>query len=171
MSWTIPGPIHQQWQCSSLPPPPAICQTCKEIFSPRNALFSHLHKTLHYLRSTIRSMLCLIVPSKASWWKVGTGTTFKDYNYCEIRYQLSLKSPDSESWGCANTGSGMSLIDESVLESDARSSCKRTVKSPVHIKGLRYEMYLSKESIVMDVFFPDVTNTRLAKITREFHIV
>ena len=32
-------------------------------------------------------------------------------------------------------------------------------------------MYLSKESVVLDVFFPDVTNTRLAKITREFHIV
>ena len=32
-------------------------------------------------------------------------------------------------------------------------------------------MYLSKESLVLDVFFPDVANTRLAKITREFHIV
>jgi len=31
-------------------------------------------------------------------------------------------------------------------------------------------MYLSKESVVMDVFFPNV-NTRLARITRDFHIV
>jgi len=38
-------------------------------------------------------------------------------------------------------------------------------------KGFGNEMYLSKESVVLDVFFPDVTNTRLAKIMREFHIV
>jgi hypothetical protein len=63
----------------------------------------------------------------------------------------------------------MSLVDESVLESGALSS--RKSQSPVHIKGLGDEMYLSKESVVLDVFFPDVTNTRLAKITREFHIV
>ena len=64
----------------------------------------------------------------------------------------------------------MSLVDESVLKAGAPSG-KRTVKSPVHIKGIGDEMYLSKESVVLDVFFPDVTNTRLAKITREFHIV
>src|SRR5271155_5746647 len=63
----------------------------------------------------------------------------------------------------------MSLVDESVLESGALSS--RKSQSPVHIKGFGDEMYLSKESVVLDVFFPDVTNTRLAKITREFHIV
>src|SRR5271167_4525658 len=63
----------------------------------------------------------------------------------------------------------MSLVDESVLESGALSS--RKSQSPVHIKGLGNEMYLSKESVVLDVFFPDVTNTRLAKVTREFHIV
>jgi hypothetical protein len=63
----------------------------------------------------------------------------------------------------------MSLVDESVLESCTLSS--RKSKSPVHIKGVGDELYLSKESVVLDVFFPDVTNTRLAKITREFHIV
>src|SRR5271169_6536349 len=58
----------------------------------------------------------------------------------------------------------MSLVDESVLESGALSS--RKSQSPVHVKGIGDEMYLSKESVVLDV-----TNTRLAKITREFHIV
>jgi hypothetical protein len=112
-----------------------------------------------------------IVASQAPRRKVGTGTAFKDFSYCEIRYQLSPKSPDTESWGCADTGSGMSLVDESVLESGALSSRKRTIKSPVHLKGIGDELYLSKESVVLDVFFPDITKTRLAKITREFHIV
>src|SRR5271170_8519615 len=164
----MPGPVRQQRRRSS---PPAICRTCKEPFSSRNALFSHLGKTFHYLRSAIKSVLRPIVASKAQRRKVGTGTAFKDFNYCEVRYQLSLKSPDSESWGCADTGSGMSLVDESVLESGALSSRKRTVKSPVHVKGIGDEMYLSKGSMVLDVFLPDVTNTRLAKIRREFHIV
>src|SRR5271170_486991 len=162
----MPGPVRQQRRRSS---PPAICRTCKEPFSSRNALFSHLGKTFHYLRSAIKSVLRPIVASKAQRRKVGTGTAFKDFNYCEVRYQLSFKSPDSESWGCADTGSGMSLVDESVLESGALSS--RKSQSPVHVQGIGDEMYLSKESVVLDVFFPDVTNTRLAKITREFHIV
>ena len=166
MPVSTPPVRHQRRRRSS---PPAICRTCKEAFSSRNALFSHLGKTLHYLRSAIKSVLRSIIASKAQRRKVGTGTAFKDFNYCEVRYQLSPKSPDSESWGCADTGSGMSLVDESVLESGALSS--RKCQSPVHVKGIGDEMYLSKESVVLDVFFPDVTNTRLAKITREFHIV
>ena len=168
---TFTTPVRQQRHCSPPPRPPAICRTCKQAFSSRNALFHHLSETFHYLRSTIKSAFRPIVASKAPRRKVGTGTAFKDFNYCEIRYQLSPKSPDSESWGCADTGSGMSLVDESVLESGAPSSSKRTVKSPVHVKGIGDEMYLSKESMVLDVFLPDVTNTRLAKIRREFHIV
>ena len=169
---TSTTPVRQQRHSSSPPPPPpAICRTCKQAFPSRNALFYHLSETFHYLRSAIESVFRPIVASTAPRRKVGTGTAFKDFNYCEIRYQLSSKSPDSESWGCADTGSGMSLVDESVLQSGALSSSKRTVKSPVHVKGIGDEMYLSKESMVLDVFLPDVTNTRLAKIRREFHIV
>src|SRR5271168_1318964 len=166
----MPAPVHyhtRRRSTSPPPAPPAICRTCKETFSSRNALFSHLRKTFHYLQSTIRSVLRPIVASKAQRRKVGTGTAFKDFSYCEVRYQFS--STSSDAWGCADTGSGMSLVNESVLESGALSS--RKSQSPVHIKGLGDEMYLSKEPVVLDVFFPDVTNTRLAKITREFHIV
>jgi hypothetical protein len=156
---------HQRHRRS---PSPAVCRACKDTFPSSNALFQHLNASLHFLRS--RKSRRSIVASKASRHKVGTGTAYKDFNYCEVRYQLSPKSPKSESWGCADTGSGMSLVDESVLKAGAPSG-KRNVKSPVHIKGIGDEMYLSKESVVLDVFFPDVTNTRLAKITREFHIV
>src|SRR5271155_5258680 len=165
----MPGPVRHQRRRRS-PPSLAVCRTCKETFPSRNALFAHVNKELHFLRSCITSKSFRpIVASKAQRRKVGTGTAFRDFNYCAVRYQLSFKSPDSESWGCADTGSGMSLVDESVLESGALSS--RKSQSPVHIKGLGNEMYLSKESVVLDVFFPDITNTRLAKITREFHIV
>src|ERR1700733_4165592 len=90
------------------------------------------------------------------------GTAYNDFNYCEVRYQLSpksAKSADTELWGCADTGSGMSLVDESVLKAGA-PSCKRTANSPVHIKGVGDELSVSKESVVLDVFFPDVTKTR-----------
>src|SRR5271155_4984352 len=165
-------PVRRQRRRRSRPSP-AVCRTCKETFPSRNALFAHVNKELHFLRSRITSKSFRpVVASKAPQQKVGTGTAFKDFNYCEVRYQLSPKSPDSESWGCADTGSGMSLVDESVIQSIPESSGKtRHSNSPVHIKGVGDEMYLSKESLVLDVFFPDVTNTRLAKITREFHIV
>src|SRR5277367_4725839 len=160
-------PVRHQRRRRS-PPSPAVCRTCKDTFPSSNALFQHLNKSLHFLRS--RKSRRSIVASKAPRHKVGTGTAYKDFNYCEVRYQLSSKSPKSESWGCADTGSGMSLVDESILKAGAPSS-KRTTNSPVHIKGVGDELFLSKESVVLDVFFPDVTNTRLAKIMREFHIV
>src|SRR5208282_4987727 len=109
---TILSCVRQQTRS---PPLSSVCRTCKETFSSRNALFFHLKKTLHYLRSTVKTVLRPIVASKASRQKVGTGTAFKDFNYCEFRYQLSHKAPES-SWGCADTGSGMSLVDESILE-------------------------------------------------------
>src|SRR5271154_5336006 len=165
----MPSPVRHQRRRRSRPSP-AVCRTCKESFLSRNTLFAHVNKELHFLRSLITTKSFRpVVASKAPRQKVGTGTAYKDFNYCEVRYQLSPKSPDSESWGCADTGCGMSLVDESVLESGALSS--RKSQSPIHIKGLGDEMYLSKESVVLDVFFPDITNTRLAKITREFHIV
>src|SRR5271170_6341874 len=163
----MPSPVRHQRRRRS-PPSLAVCRTCKETFPSRNALFAHVNKELHFLRSCITSKSFRpIVASKAQRRKVGTGTAFKDFSYCEVRYQFSSTSPDS--WGCADTGSGMSLVDESVLESGTLSS--RKSQSPVHVKCIGDEMYLSKESVVLDVFFPDVTNTRLAKITREFHIV
>ena len=162
---TSTPPVRRQRRRRSSP---AVCRTCKETFPSRNALFAHVNKELHFLRSCITSKSFRpIIASKAQRRKVGTGTAFKDFSYCEVRYQFSSTSPDS--WGCVDTGSGMSLVDESVLESGALSS--RKSQSPVHVKGIGDEMYLSKESVVLDVFFPDVTNTRLAKITREFHIV
>src|SRR5271163_175763 len=168
----MPGPVRHQRRSHS-PPSLAVCRTCKETFPSRNALFAHIIKELHFLRSCITyKSFRPVVASKAPQQKVGTGTAFKDFNYCEVHYQLSHKSPDSESWGCADTGSGMSLVNESVIQSIPESSGKtRHTNSPVHIKGVGDEMYLSKESVVLDVFFPDVTNTRLAKIMREFHIV
>jgi hypothetical protein len=169
---TVPSSIRPQTRRFSPSPPPAICRTCKETFSSRNALFYHLNKSLHFLRSSIApKSLRPIVASKASKRKVGTGYAFRDYSYCEVRYQLSPTS-SSESWGCADTGSGMSLVDESVLQSLPEAIDKtRKVKSPVHIKGVGDEMYLSQESVVLDVFLPDITNSCLAKITREFHVV
>src|SRR5271154_1930952 len=168
----MPSPVRHQRRRRSRPSP-AVCRTCKESFLSRNTLFAHVNKELHFLRSLITTKSFRpVVASKAPRQEVGTGTAYKDFNYCEVRYQLSPKSPNSESWGCADTGCGMSLVDESVIQSIPESSGKtRHSNSPVHIKGVGDEMYLSKESLVLDVFFPDVTNTRLAKITREFHIV
>ena len=68
---------------------PAICRTCKEEFLSRNALFEHFKKTLHFLRTTLKPSLRTIISSKASKRKVGTGYAYRDFNYCEIRYQLS----------------------------------------------------------------------------------
>ena len=57
------------------------------------------------------------------------------------------------------------IVDESLLQPIPEVIDKtRKIKSPVHIKGVGDEMYLSQESMVLDVFLPDVTNSRLTKI-------
>jgi len=120
-------PVRRQRRRRSRPSP-AVCRTCKETFPSRNALFAHINKELHFLRSCITSKSFRpVVASKAPQQKVGTGTAFKDFNYCEVRYQLSPKSPDSESWGCADTGSGMSLVDESVIQCSASPGALESV--------------------------------------------
>ena len=132
----MPGPVRHQRRRRS-PPSLAVCRTCKETFPSRNALFTHVNKELHFLRSPITSKSFRpVVASKAPRQKVGTGTAFKDFNYCEVRYQLSPKSPDSESWGCADTGSGMSLVDESVIQGSASPGALESVSIQLTLKVL-----------------------------------
>jgi hypothetical protein len=133
----------------------AIWRTCKETFPSRNILFEHVNKTLHFLRTTILHPFRQIVSNKASIQKVDTGYAYKDFNYCQFCYQLSLTT--DESLGCVDTGSGMSLVNESVLESVSQLRSKaRIINSPVHIKGVGNKLFLSQESVVLDIFFPDV---------------
>src|SRR5271154_4398969 len=48
----MPGPIRHQRRRRSHPSP-AVCRTCKETFPSHNALFAHIIKELHFLRSCI----------------------------------------------------------------------------------------------------------------------
>src|SRR5271155_6010748 len=129
-------PVRRQRRRRSRPSP-AVCRTCKETFPSRNALFAHVNKELHFLRSRITSKSFRpVVASKAPQQKVGTGTAYKDFNYCEVRYQLSPKSRDSESWGCADTGCGMSLVDESVIQGSASPGALESVSIQLTLKVL-----------------------------------
>jgi hypothetical protein len=152
------------------------CRLCKEEFPSRNKLHSHLEITKHYSSpppsstAEVASPLApVIVDSKADSSKVGSGTAFRDYHYMEIRYLLHPKStPD---WGCMETGSGMSMIDSTLL-TGLRYWVKRvTSKEPIKIHGLGDTIYNSWETVVMPIYLPDESGTKLAKITREFHVV
>jgi hypothetical protein len=152
-------------------------------------LFVHLNATKHFLKSIpeaetssqkpspgtiISSYAPTIITSNASCENIGTGAAYKDFSYCEIQYKLTDERGPA-SWGCADTGSGMSLVDKKALDSIPwwqMGSLKR-IEAVVGIKGVGDDSvpYTSKETIVLNVFLPDLSGKRFAKVRREFHIV
>src|SRR5277367_2146854 len=86
----------------------------------------------------------------------------------EIRYLLYPKgTPD---WGCMDTGCGMSIIDSTLL-TELRWVKRITSKEPVEVRGTGDTVHNSWETVVMSIYLPDESGTKLAKITRELHVV
>jgi len=170
-------------------PPPSACRTCRQQFPSRNALFVHLNATKHFLKSIpkaktssqkpspgtiISSYAPTIITSNAPCENVGTGAAYKDFSYCEIQYKLTDERGPA-SWGCTDTGSGISLVDKKALDSIPWWEKKnlKKIEAVVGIKGVGDDSvpYTSKETIVLNVFLPDLSGKRFAKLRREFHIV
>jgi hypothetical protein len=171
-------------------PPPSACRTCRQQFTSRNALFVHLNASKHFLKSIlpkaktssqtpspgtiISSYAPTIIASNAPSENVGTGAAYKDFSYCEIQYKLTDQGGPA-SWGCADTGSGMSLVNRKALDSIPWWETKhlKKIEAVVGIKGVGDDSvpYTSKETIVLNVFLPDLSGKRFAKVRREFHIV
>src|SRR6202043_3552256 len=98
---------------------------------------------------------------------VGSGYAFRDHNYCEIRYKF-VPEEDSN-WGCLDTGSGMSLIDEDLLTTLLWK--KRTrLRHSIKVKGVS-GVADAWEAVTLTIYFPDATQKKMAQITREFHLV
>jgi len=73
-------------------------------------------------------------------------------------------------WGCADTGSGMSMIDSAIYETIA-SKFPKFATATVRIKGVGEEVHTSKEAVILEVLFPDISRKCLVKVRREFQIV
>lgn len=149
--------------------PAASCTDCGAEFSSRNKLFQHLQEKIHFQKEeqSVRKDL-QIVSSTAPTQGVGTGSAFRDFNYTEIQY--SLTPNEALQWGCADSGSGMSLIGENRLNQIPWR--KRTLsQQPINIKGVNGGPLKVWESVILDVYLPDHTKEKLAHIRREFHVI
>ena len=143
-------------------------------------MFVHLNATKHFLKSilprakTSQTSSRTIITSNAPSENIGTGAAYKDFSYCEIQYKLTDQG-GAASWGCADTGSGMSLVNRKALDSIPWWETKhlKKIEAVVGIKGVGDDSvpYTSKETIVLNVFLPDLSGKRFAKVRREFHIV
>jgi len=91
------------------------CETCDHDYPTRNKLFAHLREKNHFKRAQteLLSDEVQVIESNAPTETMGTGYAFRDHNFTEIKYRLSKDNP--EDYGCLDTGSGMSLIDEGLL--------------------------------------------------------
>ena len=91
------------------------CESCGKEFPSRNKLFAYLRTRKHQKKAEM--MLPFnkveVIESDAPKEKVGTGYAFRDHHFTEIKYRLSLEYP--EDWGCLDSESSMSLMEESIL--------------------------------------------------------
>jgi len=115
------------------PPTPAKCKPCHASFPSRNALFVHLNEKVHFSEKIPCKGKVTIVESKVPSKNIGRGLVFWDFNYCEIQYQFVTKG--QVAWGCADTGSGMSMIDSAICETIA-SKFHKFAPATIRIKGV-----------------------------------
>jgi hypothetical protein len=155
------------------PEKPKQCRLCLQEFTSRNLLYKHLDQTKHFIhkKETTKDMRhkAEIIQSKAIDSKVGSGHAFRDYNYCEIKYLLD---PEGEArTACLDTGSGMSMIDNSELQRRGTWTDRISLKNPLKIRGIGSAIHDSWETVVIPLYLPNESNTKLASLTREFHVV
>jgi len=146
------------------------CKSCRKEFAMQNKLFAHLRTSKHQKKAkmTLSSNEIEVIESDAPNEKVETGYAFRDHQFTEIKYCLSPKH--LEDWGCLDFGSSMSLINEGVL-SQLPWTQRTFLKEPVEVQGMGQDASQTHEAATFDVYFSDKTGQRLAKVTREFHIV
>jgi len=85
-----------------------------------------------------------------------TGSAFRDYNYMQVRYLLDPNGKPG--WGCMETGSGMSMIDSTLL-AELPWVERILAKEPVKVRGLGDTVYKSWETVVMSIYLPDESGT------------
>jgi len=86
----------------------------------------------------------------------------------EVRYVFDPNGKPE--LGGIDTRSSMSMIDSTLLAE--LPWIERTVaREPVTIGGLGDMVHKSWETVVMTSYIPDESGQKLAKITREFHVV
>jgi len=62
------------------------------------------------------------------------------------------------------------MIDSAIYETIA-SKFLKFATATVRIKGVGEEVHTSKEAVILEVLFPNISGKRLAKVRREFHII
>ena len=142
-----------------------VCEVCKKEFPSRNLLFQHLNIEKHKLKKDSRPQ---VIPSTAPSGKVGTGLNYRDYTYAEIQYQTSIETVPA--WGCLDTGGPMSCIDAEVLNILPWQDRKFTPPVEIEIRGVAGRT-TSTESVVLNVYFPDISDSKYGLIKAEFHVV
>ncbi|KAA8914382.1 hypothetical protein FN846DRAFT_767600, partial [Sphaerosporella brunnea] len=99
----------------------------------------------------------------------GTGYEFRKYNFLEIAIRLAVDS--DATWGCLDTGCGMSLVDIDWISERLPQLRIINRASRVRVRGIGSQSHISNSFIVMTMYFPNSDGSKLAKITRELHLV
>jgi hypothetical protein len=160
---------------------PVECEQCQAQFPSKTKLFKHLRQTNHFTPTvnhvetpteqglgtgSIRDPI--IITSQADAVP-GTGYEFRKYNFLEIGIWLAIDS--DATWGCLDTGCGMSLVDVDWITERLPQLRIINRASSVRVRGIGSQSHVSNSFIVMTMYFPNSDGSKLAKITRELHLV
>lgn len=113
-----------------------------------------------------------IVESSATDRPIGTGFSFRGWNYARFSLRFQPTSKDEE--GCADTGTGVTLADKSWMLRQIPDLEIKKMSSSLRVKGLGSSMHNTDEYVLVPMYLPAKKEDGvkvLCCIRREIHLV
>jgi hypothetical protein len=129
-------PASLKWTCRKA--------NCPKIFSTRNKLFEHLRDQAHYVEDSSPSYfagesLPIVKPSRKP--HTGTGYAFRGFKFAEVCIRRTAEAEDQ--WICADSGCGMTMVDEQWLRTYFPQAHIASMRDPVKVQGIASDCHTS----------------------------
>jgi hypothetical protein len=156
------------------------CGTCYSMFRSRNKLFKHLCEMKHQTMSMVTTKTVATVFAHSTEPPnviksdappvVGSGMAFRNSNFLEVAIRPTPSGEDHFVY--LDTGCGMSCVDRNFLRKEFPTAVVQNIP-PIEICGLGNKIHQSTEYAVITIYLSgyNKTDTHLAEITREVHLV
>jgi hypothetical protein len=125
--------------------------SCDATFPSRNQLHKHLHDTAHFAAEASANLSSpgarVVKPTKRP--SLGSGYAFRGFRYAEVQIRPSVDGEDQ--WVCADSGCGMSVVDDIWFRRTFPGAHVATMPVPVRIKGIASDAHISDRYSVVTV--------------------
>jgi hypothetical protein len=144
---------------------------CDGAFPSRNRLHKHLWEERHYSTPVISIATGAKVVKPTKQPSLGTGYAFRGYRYAEMQIRPTIHGEDQ--WICADSGCGMTVVDEQWFRATFPAAHIAAMPIPVRIKGISSDSHVSQLYSVVTIFVPSLSKGEpvLVELSLEMHLV